>query len=100
MLSFTVTLTDADTNYSLKTLVEAILATYQDGANMIIVQAAGSNTSDVLIGDTNLAAAARIGLELSPYDSFPIGPSGRASLVDFYARSAGAAQKLNILVQN
>ena len=36
MLSFTVTLTDADTNYNLLTLVRAIDSTFIDQGDMVI----------------------------------------------------------------
>lgn len=93
MFTAQVTLTDADTNYSLLALVRAIDANYIDRGT-VTIQAAGANTGDVLIGDANLAAD-RYGLELASGagKTYEVG-----ALAGLYARSAAAAQKVNIEV--
>lgn len=109
----TVTLPLANTNYNLKTLVDAILAAETGRDNAVVVPGAarnvqiqsypgidgsGTNTNDILIGDGELSTT-RVGAILSPggflSDRSPI---NNVTLGEYYAQSAAANQKLNIMV--
>lgn len=108
-----ITLTTADTNYNLLELVNAILAAESGTASASVapgaarnvqiqsypgIDSVGANTSDVLIGDGKLSAT-RMGAILSPggflSDRSPI---NNVTLGEYYARSAGSAQKLLVMV--
>lgn len=109
----TVTLTNANQNYNLKTLVDAILAAETGRDNAVVcpgaarnvqiqsypgIDSVGANTADILIGDGELSTT-RIGTILSPggflSDRSPI---NNVTLGELYARSATAGQKLNVMV--
>lgn len=102
-----VTLTSADTNYEILALVNAILGTVAEapgGARDFVIQAhpgidgAGTNTSDVLIGDGELSAT-RFGTVLIPGASETfVSTLENVQVGGVYARSAGAGQKLNIKI--
>ena len=112
-VAVTVTLTSANTNYRLLDLVNAILAAESNtdtniqcpgAARNVQVQShpgidsSGGNTADVLFGDAKLSTT-RIGTVLSPggflSDRSPI---NNVDFGEIYARSATAAQKLNITI--
>jgi hypothetical protein len=93
MPAFQVTLTDANTNYNLLTLVRAIDSTFVDQGN-ISIQTDPANLGAVLMGDSNLSAT-RYGAKLSGGSSMFY---EKKALRGRYARSATAAQKLNIEV--
>ena len=116
----TVTLAAANTNYNLKTLVDAILAAesntdvavvcpgaprfYQIQAYPGIDAGTGANTKDVLIGDGKLSTT-RIGAILvAPTATIPAGVLTNQSNVnncdfgDLYAQSSTTNQKLNIIL--
>ena len=108
-----VTLTNANTNYNLQTLVQAVLdaegGTATGGVvpgmvRQVVVQShpgiggSGANTADVLLGD-GLLSTTRMGVVL------PVGSNwadrsntNNVAWGDLYARSATAGQKLNIFV--
>jgi len=112
-VAVTVTLTSANTNYNLLQLVNAILAA-ESGTDTNIqcpgaarniqiqshpgIDGAGANTGDILFGDAKLTTT-RIGTVVQPggflSDRSPI---NNVDLGNLYARSASAAQKLNITV--
>jgi hypothetical protein len=94
MLGFQVTLTTEDTNYHLVELVRDIDSTYLDVATKVSLQADDENADTILIGDENLSST-RFGAELNVTDSVSVG----ICLRGVWARSATAAQKLNILIE-
>ena len=116
----TVTLATANTNYNLKTLVDAILQAESNTDAHIVCPGAprfyriqaypgidagsGANTKDVLIGDGELSTT-RIGTILvAPTTTIPAGeltdrsPINNCDFGDLYARSSTNNQKLNILL--
>lgn len=88
-----VTLTNANQNYNLLTLVRAVDSTFVDQGRMTI-QADPGNTDAVLLGDSSLSTT-RYGMSLSGGE--PVFYE-KGSLLNRYARSATAGQKLNIEV--
>lgn len=95
MPSFQVTLTDADTNYKLLTLVRAIDSTFVDSPAELSIQSDETNAADVLVGGPSLAAD-RFGYRLNQGEGRTY---QRKSLGNTYARSASASQLLNIEVK-
>jgi hypothetical protein len=116
----TVTLAASNTNYNLKTLVDAILAAETGRDNKVVCPGAprfyriqaypgidagtGANTKDVLIGDGELSTS-RIGCILvAPAAGVPAGeltdrsPINNCDFGDLYAQSSTTNQKLNILL--
>lgn len=113
-VAVTVTLATANTNYNLKSLVDAILAAESNTDTAIVCQGApkfysiqsypgidtvGANANDILVGDAKLSTT-RIGKILAAAggilsDSAPI---NNCDFGDLYAQSAGTAQKVNILL--
>ena len=107
-VAVTITLTSANTNYEILTLVNAVLAlatapSEAPGACRVVniqahpgIDGSGGNTNDVLIGDAELATT-RIGYVLNPGGSRAYESTSQNALVGgIYARSAGAGQKLNV----
>lgn len=112
-VAVTVTLTNANQNYNLLTLVNAILAA-ESGTDTNIqcpgaarnvqiqsnpgIDSVGANTADILVGDAKLSTT-RIGTILSPggflSDRSPI---NNVDFGEIYARSATSGQKLNITI--
>jgi hypothetical protein len=93
MPSFQVTLTSANTNYNLLTLVRAIDDEFVDHGD-VSIQAAETNGGTVLTGDSALSTT-RYGAELAAgMSSF----YDRGHLHGLYARSSTAAQKLNLQI--
>lgn len=95
MVSAQVTLTSADTNYNLETLVAAIATTSPLRSLELILFAPSSNTSAVLIGDGSLASN-RYAVSLDPLQAYTFRSTKPMRLKRFLARSAGASQKLNV----
>lgn len=95
MPSFQVTLTDADTNYKLLTLVREIDANFVDSPAELSIQSDETNADDILVGGSALAAD-RFGYRLNQGEGRTY---QRKSLGNTLARSATAAQKLNIEVK-
>jgi len=93
MKAFTVTLTAANTNYSLRTLVRAIDSTIDDTAKQIDIVADVGNASPVLIGDASLSGT-RYGNSLTAGDSVTIKGRGFVHLSNLNARSTGTTQKV------
>jgi hypothetical protein len=101
-----VTLTAANTNYNLQTLVNAALA----GAAAVApgacrefnlqahpgIDGSGGNTNDILIGDADLSTT-YLGYILQPGASRTYRSDfGNAQNSVIYVRSAGTGQKLNV----
>lgn len=102
---YTLTLTSANTNYALYTLIAAVNSTERTGFAEIIIRAVdgidgvGANTSDVLIGDSNLATT-RYFDSLSAGESIALSDGGGGnteSTTTWYVRSAGSGQKICFL---
>lgn len=94
----TVTLTNANQNYDLATLLLAVNANERIHAASIVLQAEFANTGDVLIGDATMTATS-FGMRLQPGDAWNLdsgGGANRVHLNEFQARSAAAGQKVNI----
>lgn len=102
----TVTLTLANTNYSLVDLINAALAS----ANALVpgmvrelqlqaskgIDGSGQNTNDILVGDGNLSTA-NFGASLNPGGTLTYrSNTTNTFLAGLYVRSAGAGQKLNV----
>jgi hypothetical protein len=95
MTGIQVTLTDADTNYDLLTLVRGVDSGFKDVARQITIQADASNSVAVLIGDANLSAT-RYGARLDVTDALAL--TELAYLKGLNARASASGQKLNILI--
>jgi len=94
----TVTLTAANTNYSLLALLQAIEPNCPPTAREVVIQSHSGNGSAVLVGDANLTAL-RCGYELGVGQSRTYRSGIQHVLIgSLFARSAGAAQKLNVEV--
>lgn len=103
----TVTLPNANTNYELRALVNAILAPgaeVPDAFREILltanpgVDSAGANTNDVLLGDAALSAT-NYGWVLSVGSSTPFRSAfGNVQFGGIYASSAAAGQKVCIVL--
>jgi hypothetical protein len=110
--SLTVTLTNANQNYSIYELAQAITSadsvpTDTPGACRELniqshpgIAGSGSNTADILVGDSQLSTT-RIGYVL------PVGgvrtyrsTVGNVNLAGIYVRSATAGQKLNLEIHS
>lgn len=100
MAAFQLTLTSADTNYNLLTLIRAIDEDFVDNARHLSIQADPSNGSAVLIGDTELSAT-RYGISLGNGEGkvYGDGVTPVQGLRTTLARSTGAAQKINVEVR-
>jgi hypothetical protein len=102
---YTLTLTSADTNYKLSTLIAAVNPDERTRFSEIQLRAVdgidgvGSNTNDVLVGDAYLSTS-RYYRPLSAGDSTYLsdgsGRNGETTTV-WYLRSAGAGQKVCFL---
>lgn len=106
----TVTLTNADTNYNLMSLVQGVLdaetgiatgGVCPGACRELFIQSANGNTAPVLIGDGKLSAT-RVGYELKNGSS-AVGDSrlyrstiNNVDLASLFARSGTSGQKLNI----
>ena len=101
MLGFQVTLTDADTNYNLLTLVRAIASTYVDKARKVQIQAVDDAGAQVFkVGGADLGANEQ-GYTLTSGDFGPPFEAGGACIVGLAgmnARCSIAGKKLNITV--
>jgi len=99
MKAFSVTLTSADTNYNIGALIKAIAPTFYDQGRQVMIQSNTANTAPILIGDVNLGTS-RYGLELTAaLSSVNLGSAPlMVRLQEYYARSTGAAQILNITI--
>jgi len=93
MLGFQVALTDANTNYNLLALVQAIDSGFVDQGEFTIQAEDDGGAQVILVGDSNLAAD-RYGWKLTAGDSMP----KLKSLLGVYARCDLAAKKLNVFV--
>jgi hypothetical protein len=96
--SYLVTLTSADTNYNLNELIVAVEAAAPTITKELVIQAASTNGSSVLIGDLNLSGT-NYGYELEAKDSrtYVNRDLGKGVDVrDFYLRSSGAGQKVSV----
>lgn len=101
-----VTLTDANTNYNLKTLLEALTDWVPTAGVVpmkvreILIMADPSNAAGiVLLGDDKLSAT-RYGWSLIAEASVPFRSYGNNIYVgDYYARSATAGMKLGITLE-
>ena len=100
---YTLTLTLANTNYRLSTLISDIDPKERQAFSEIRIAASdgidgvGSNTADVLVGDSNLSTT-RFFLSLQPGEEHAErgGDGGGAvSTNSIYLRSASAGQKIN-----
>lgn len=105
--AFTLTLTDANTNYNLHTLAAAVETELRTNFSQISLQPDPANSGLVLIGDAALSGT-RYGLALgtvtSPAAAAPVilrSGSGAADqgLNALYARSGTAAQKVLVLLE-
>jgi hypothetical protein len=98
MPSFQVTLTSANTNYNMLTLIRAIDSTFIDvGAHVVIQSDPTTNAGHKIkvATDSNLSAT-RFGYELSAGEGQILPGDGRYHLKGLYARSDNAGSKLNI----
>lgn len=94
-----VTLTLANTNYNILSLVQAIEDTCPAACRELQIQAATANADVVLIGDAELSAT-RFGYELARLDSAKYrSDHSNVILGGKYARSATAGQKLNVEIE-
>lgn len=96
-----ITLTAADTNYRLYTLLNAADSRIPARCAEIQIQAATANTAKVLIGDGGLSGSV-FGKELNAESSTTIGAGSNSNTVplkNLWARSASAGQVLNIIVR-
>lgn len=94
----TVTLTNANQNYDLATLLVAVNAAERIHASTITLQADSANTGDILIGDASMTASS-FGVRLTPGETMLLdsgGAANRVHLNEYQARSAAAGQKVNI----
>lgn len=99
MISAQITLTNADTNYNIRTLVVAIIgAGTRIRGTEISLQAPSTNVADVLVGDSSLSGT-RYGKSLSIGAGYTYRFDKALSLGNLYVRSASAGQKLNVEVQ-
>ncbi len=106
--SGTITLTTANTNYNIKTLIDAaILAqgaevpgTYRE-LNLQShpgIDSVGANSNDILVGDS-LLSTTNIGYILQVGNArLYRSDHQNGNLIDLFVRSAGTAQKLNVEV--
>lgn len=99
--AFTVTLTSANTNYRLSTLLTAIDATLPQSFYEIQLQSDPANANRVFVGDVNLSGS-RMGISLSAgnarsYNSFT---DGKVDPAMIYLRSDGAGIKVNVELVN
>jgi hypothetical protein len=102
---YTLTLTAANTNYSLASLIAAIESAERTTFRQIIILAvdgidgSGGNTKDILLGDGNLSTS-RYFVSLAAGESIDLS-SGSAvngeTTTNWYVRSAAAGQKVNFL---
>jgi hypothetical protein len=93
----TLTLTNANQNYKLSTLIAAVDATTRKNFREIRLQAQKGNADSILIGDGALSAI-DFGEELIAGDSTNHAAQDGLSCVsteDFFMRSATAGQKVN-----
>ena len=97
MPSFTITLTDADTNYNVLALVRAVDSDFVDQSRQVSISSDFDNDSEnnVLGGDSHLDVT-RYGWELAPGDSFTT--PRHTTLLGTWVRSAAAAQVLHVEV--
>jgi hypothetical protein len=95
MVSVQLTLTSANTNYSLITLAQAVDANFPAKFTSLLIEADAANAagSKVSFGDTNTSAT-RYGYQLGPGDSRSY--SGSFPVGDLYARGSGAGLKVNL----
>lgn len=102
---YTLTLTSANTNYRLSTLIAAVEPNERTTFSEIMIRAVdgidgvGANTNDVLIGDSNLATT-RYYRPLAAGDSTYLSSGGGINgetTTHWYVRSAGAGQKICFL---
>lgn len=111
LVSITVTLTTANTNYSIYELIEAAALAesvpYEipSACRELSIQShpgidgTGANTKDILMGDSELSTT-RIGYVLNVGGSRTLRSTiGNVNLAGTYARSSGAGQKLNLDIQ-
>lgn len=91
-----VTLTSANTNYNLKTLIEAIEPMLQGQVDEATIQA-DEGTGTVLVEDASLSGT-RYGYVLNPGDSRTYRMPGRIRTGEIYLRSATAGKKVNVEV--
>ncbi len=104
--SGTVTLTSANTNYSLKALIDAVLlsagaeipGTFRE-LNLQSwpgIDSVGANSNDILVGDS-LLSTTNVGYILQSGQSRLYRSDKQNGLMsDVFVRSAGASQKLNV----
>jgi hypothetical protein len=93
MPAFQVTLTSADTNYHLLTLVRAIDSAYVDVGDIVVQADDDGGTQEFKLGDADLSAT-RYGQLMSPGDFSP----HVTQLYGLYARCDEASKTLNILI--
>lgn len=94
----TVTLTLANTNYNLLTLLQAIETNCPSTARELLIQSHSDNASTVLVGDAALSGI-RCGYELALGQSRTYRSSIQHVLLgSIYVRSSGTSQKLNVEV--
>lgn len=96
----TVTLTNANQNYDLATLVLAVSSIARIHGEGISIQAAPANTADVLIGDASMTGSV-FNARLAPSDVLNLdngAGANRAHLNAYQARGEAAGLKLNINV--
>jgi len=98
MASFQVTLTSANTNYNVLTLVRAVDANFVDRGMQISLQSDPTNTTGqyILGGQDANVSATRYGWALTPGDSWTT--PRFTSLAGVYVRSGASGQKLNVEV--
>lgn len=112
-VAVTITLTSANTNYNVLTLVNAVIAAEAnmptppmvapDACREMILQSfpgidsSGANTNDILVGD-GLLSTTRIGyiLQAVGADRTYSSTIQNVDVGSIYVRSAGAGQKLNV----
>lgn len=104
--SGSVTLTTANTNYDLRVLINAVLASmgaeYPESYRELNIQShpgidgTGGNSNDILIGDSKLSTS-NIGYVLQSGQSrLYRSASSNGQFGDIFVRSAGSSQVLNI----
>jgi hypothetical protein len=92
MLSFTVTLTNANQNYNLLTLVRALSAAFVDQGDFVIQADDDAGSQVYRIGDSTISSTAGTTMRAGDFSAH------YKSLLNLYGRCDTAGKKLNIQV--
>lgn len=98
MRGYTLTLTSANTNYRIATLIESINSTEATNVSSLTILADSANAADILVGDAALATT-RYGVKLAPGESvsFDSGSgTNNEATSNKYVRSSSALQVVHV----